>query len=248
MRLLSIQSGNTKIKKTEKHEFNPFNKPIRMASLSMMPDLTLCPMSKKAECFDECLKTAGRGAFSNVAKARQAKTDFFHNDKKAFLLQLKSELKKFDLLCQKQNKKGVVRLNVLSDIPWEKYNIPQLFPNLFFYDYTKRVNRLGKTPKNYRLMFSFSGGLAYQKSVLKAPKEIPMAVVFKGSLPTLFNGREVVDGDNSDLFNAFSDGKIIGLLAKGKAKKGTSNFCIDNTRGAQIMTYNTSNIDALRVA
>ena len=48
------------------------------------------------------------------------------------------------------------------------------------------------------------------------------------SLPETFLGRPVINGDKDDL--RFLDPKnvIVGLYAKGKAKKDTSGFVIDN--------------------
>jgi hypothetical protein len=54
-----------------------------------------------------------------------------------------------------------------------------------------------------------------------------MAVVFRGHLPTHFRGREVIDGDKSDLINLRSGHVVVGLLAKGKAKHDTSGFVVD---------------------
>jgi hypothetical protein len=69
---------------------------------------------------------------------------------------LKKELHNFIKLCGRQNVVPVTRLNVLSDIPWENYiDFADEFRALFSYDYTKPA-RLGKTPDNYRLMFSYS--------------------------------------------------------------------------------------------
>jgi hypothetical protein len=54
----------------------------------------------------------------------------------------------------------MVRLNLLSDVPWE-YIAPWFFEraprNVMFYDYTKVFQRLGRQPENYDLTFSFSG-------------------------------------------------------------------------------------------
>ena len=124
---------------------------------------------------------------------------------------------------------GVVRLNVLSDIAWEQHDIPQSFPDLFFYDYTKRAARLGKTPDNYRLMFSYSGRPQYRKQVLQAAcYDNPIAVVFSnGEFPKTFLGRPVVDGDQSDLWNVQAGKVVVGLKAKGPAKDDHSGFVVD---------------------
>lgn len=50
-----------------------------------------------------------------------------------------------------------IRLNVLSDVPWEELcpGLFQHFRRVQFYDYTKVAGRI--TPPNYNLTFSFSG-------------------------------------------------------------------------------------------
>ena len=224
MKLLSTSASNTKIAKTQKKE----KVQTRVASLSLYPDHIICAGSKAAKCMDGCLKSAGMGAFSNVKAGRKAKTDWFHADQDAFLAQLRAELSNFDKLCKRTGSVGVVRLNTISDIAWESLGIPQLFPDLSFYDYTKRVQRIGKTPTNYKLMFSYSGARTYRKQVEQLPDGYPMAVVFRHSLPTHFMGRVVIDGDKSDLDNLRGGHVVVGLLAKGKAKKDTSGFVVDS--------------------
>ena len=178
---------------------------------------------------DLCLKDAGLAAvYRSVNQARQARTDYWHADREAFLSQLRRELSNFAKLCDKQGVQGVVRLNVLSDIAWEEHNIPQDFPTLYFYDYTKRAKRLGKTPANYDLMFSYSARHQYRKQVLMATcHDNPIAVVFKGAMPDSFLGRDVIDGDQSDLTNVHAGKVVIGLKAKGPAKHDTSGFVVD---------------------
>ena len=73
---------------------------------------------------------------------RQAKSDYFLEDRAGFLEQLHRELDNFERLCDRQGVKGAVRLNVLSDIQWEKLGVPQAHPGLLFVDYTKLSARL----------------------------------------------------------------------------------------------------------
>jgi len=229
MKLLDTRATNTKVKKTQKKPNSHFSKPVRMASLSMMPDHIICAGSKAANCMDACLKEAGLAAvYDSVNIARQAKTDYWHADQSGFLDQLTRDLANFKKLCDKQNVQGVVRLNVLSDIPFEKHGIPQQFPDLFFYDYTKQPYRLGKTPANYRLMFSYSDRPQYQKQVAAAlPTGVPIAVVFKNSIPSEYLGRRVIDGDLSDLDNVMAGPVVVGLTAKGPALHDDSGFVVD---------------------
>jgi len=222
MKLLNTNASNTKIKKTQ-----TLGDAIRLASLSMMPHIKICAGSKAAGCFEDCLKSSGRGRFNNVAAARQKKTDYWLQNREGFLLQLRAELSNFDKLCTRQNVTGWVRLNTISDIDWENFDIPQAFPNLNFYDYTKRVNRFQNLPDNYRLILSYSGRRQYAKTVAARPAGVSMAVVFKGdNLPDIWNGERVIDGDKSDLIN-LDAGCIVGLRAKGKAKTNNNDFVVD---------------------
>ena len=223
MKLLTRDS-NTKLIKTAAGE------PIVLAGLSMMPNEVLCPSSGNAQCFDDCLKSSGfASVYKSVNEARQRKTDFYMRDPEGFIDQLKRELKNLERYAAKHGKRPVVRLNVLSDIAWESHNIPQQFPNIEFYDYTKRAARLGKTPRNYRLMFSYSAAPKYRKQVdMALQTDTPITVVFRGGLPSQYLGREVIDGDKSDLENLKARGKIIGLRVKGnEAKRSQSPFIVD---------------------
>ena len=230
MKLLNTTASNTKIKKTQNKPNNYFGKPIRMASLSMLPDNIICAGSKAAGCMDACLKEAGRAKqFELINIARQKKTDYWHADQAGFLAQLTRELTNFQKnVCERQSVQGVVRLNVLSDIPFEEHDIPQQFPDLFFYDYTKLAIRLGNTPDNHRLMFSYSDRHQYRNQVAAAlPTGVPIAVVFKNSMPSEYLGRPVIDGDLSDLDNVMAGPVVIGLTAKGPALHDDSGFVVD---------------------
>lgn len=173
MKLLSTDSNSKVVKTNKKSGF-------LYAGLSLMPDSILCPHSKNAACFDACLKISGLAAvYKSVNIARQKKTDFYHNDKAAFFEQLRRELFNLEKRASKQGLKPAARLNVLSDIPYEKSGIIEEYPNIHFVDYTKNASRLGKTPDNYHLIFSYSGAPAFQKSNDKAfLTDTPVAVVF----------------------------------------------------------------------
>lgn len=201
---------------------------FRVGGLSLAPSDWACPASKSADCQRSCLMSAGRGKMKPVQAARERKRDWLRNDPDAFLSKLRDELSKFQKLCNSTGVLPVMRLNVISDIVWEKYEIPQEFPDIFFYDYTKLSGRLLKTPDNYRLMFSWSGAPAYQPSVERAMKtDLPMSVVFDMDFPEWFLGRPIYDGDNSDLMNLTRNGDIIALKAKGDAKGGKEHFIVN---------------------
>lgn len=210
-KLLDTGAANTKVKKTQK-----LNGAVRIASLSMYPDDILCPWSKVANCRKLCLKSAGRGRFDNVRDARIAKKDYYHDAPEMFLNQLRRELSNFIKVCKRDNVQPVARLNVLSDVAWERHEIPQQFPDLFMYDYTKTAHRLGKTPDNYALMFSYSAEPKYRASVRKALKtNVPLAVVFdQVPVGSMFLDREVINGDQSDLLNVQAGSVVVGLKYK----------------------------------
>ena len=223
--LLDRFGANTKLKKSSKGIYN-------VAGLSLMPSLKFCPMSKNAGCFDLCLKSAGRGKFNNVVNARNNKSNFYNNDKNLFIELLIHELKLHVVNCNKNKVNPSARLNVLSDIPYEKTNIFNMFEEIYFYDYTKRANRLKacNNIKNYKLMFSYSGKEEYKNQVIKALQfNNPIAVVFKNEFPKTFLYRPVFDGDLSDIDNSTKDNHIIGLKAKGSlARNSFNNFVVNN--------------------
>ena len=230
--LLDRFGANTKLKKSSKGIYN-------VAGLSLMPSLKFCPMSKNAGCFELCLKSAGRGKFNNVVNARNNKSNFYNNDKNLFIELLIHELKLHVVNCNKNKVNPSARLNVLSDIPYEKtfidnfgVTIFDLFEEIYFYDYTKRANRLEACNdiKNYKLMFSYSGKEEYKNQVIKALQfNNPIAVVFKNEFPKTFLYRPVFDGDLSDIDNSTKDNHIIGLKAKGSlARNSFNNFVVNN--------------------
>jgi hypothetical protein len=177
------------------------------------------------------------GAFSNVQRARIEKTRLFFKDKAVFLSQLIKEITAAVKSAEKQNLTAVFRLNLTSDLPWEKIKLNgksvfDLFPQVTFYDYTKSPERMtaflaGEMPKNYHLTFSKSetnGAIA--ESILKSGGNV--AMVFRKSLPSKWLGAEVVNGDETDLRFLDGAGKIVGLVEKGKAKKDESGFVIEH--------------------
>jgi len=191
----------------------------------------VCPMASQG-CRKACLNKAGMGAFSNVQAARIAKTKWYFEDRAAFMAQLMTEVRAFIRKAFKAGLIPVVRLNGTSDIPWErvpvegKPNIMAHFPTVQFYDYTKRHNRRD-LPDNYHLTFSLAEDNDTRASAA-ASNGANVAVVFRtDKFPTTFMGMPVVDGDADDL--RFLDGKgvVVGLKAKGPAKKDTSGFVRD---------------------
>ena len=193
----------------------------------------VCPHANLAGCKEACLNTAGRGAFSNVQNARIRKTRLFFEDRAFFMQTLVADIQALKRKAYKMGVLPAARLNGTSDIRFEKIpvngaaNIMELFPDVQFYDYTKNATRTG-LPVNYNLTWSYSG--ANDKYAGYMPKAIKngmnVAVVFSGKQPETFAGIPVTNGDLHDLRFTDPQNCIVGLSAKGKAKKDHSGFVV----------------------
>lgn len=242
MRLLSDQASNAKLSKN-----SGVNAAYRTSILYLAPADTairgksVCPASTPG-CRKACLFTAGRGAMNSVQKARVRKTLLYFKQPKLFAAQLVADLER---LVKRQKKSGVrqvVRLNGTSDIDWENFQVkrndkeytgaPQAFPELQFYDYTKRPERALKHatsinwPSNYHITMSQSEmNGAIVKRLQGLSPELNAAIVFT-ELPTHWKGRRVIDGTLHDMRFLDPKGVIVGLLPKGAAKHDKSGFVV----------------------
>lgn len=238
MKLLS--TGNPKILKGTKQGYNTYILHLAPANLS---GFETCP-KRTAGCTAACLNTAGRGGMFKkgettniIQQARIRKTRFFFEERKGFMEWLVADIK---LAIKQSAKLGLIpvfRLNGTSDLSFEKYsvtvdgvdyaNIFAAFPDVQFYDYTKILGRKVKDIPNYHLTFSAADG--NDLDVLKAIQQgYNVATVFgikkTEPMPESYNGLPVFNGDDSDLRFLDPKGVIVGLYAKGKAKKDTSGF------------------------
>ena len=193
----------------------------------------ICPYQDIAKCKSACLNTAGLGGvYPSIQKARQRKTDLFLNDRDEFMRQLVHDIEKFIRACDRKDKLPAIRLNGTSDIQWEKIdidgqNIFEMFPNVQFYDYTKIPTRKVDKIPNYHLTWSYSeANEKYAEMFDQVPNN--KAVVFRTKdLPSMFRGLEVIDGDTHDMRFLDKPNSVVGLKAKGQAKKDYSGFVID---------------------
>jgi hypothetical protein len=186
-------------------------------------------------CAAACLNTAGRGRFTATQEARIRKTKWFFEDRETFMAQL---VKDITAAIRKAGREGFVpvfRLNGTSDIRWETVpvggfrNIMEMFPTVTFYDYTKLQNRRD-LPFNYHLTFSRSEE-NYAAVDMMMAAGYNVAIVFN-ELPAVYNGYTVIDGTETDLRFLDEKGVVVGLLAKGKAKKDVSGFTVQIVRAA----------------
>lgn len=225
MKLLTTQNY-----KTTKGEKLGYLTGILYLAPAKISGYEVCP-GRSEGCTNLCLYTAGMGAFSNVQLARIAKTKQFFEDRDTFLDQLRKDIKALVKKAKKLNMVPAIRLNGTSDIEWTRFSLMSEFPDVQFYDYTKVLNRLSKDiPANYHLTFSQHEKNAFQV-ITALNSGFNAAVVFstkKGEeLPKEWNGFPVVDGDETDLrFLDPKGGYVVGLRAKGKARKTESDFVI----------------------
>lgn len=229
-KLLSDGSTNAKTKKNSIKTYIMYLRPFTLNSKG----INICSHAS-AGCAAACLETAGHGAFANVQAARAKKTEFYINDRKNFILQLSYEIMKKYSLAKKKGEKIAFRLNGTSDLDFvyllQKYaglDISTLSDFATFYDYSKVLQRAIRYKDHPNYTVTFSRSETNQAETDQAIKlGINVAAVFSDDLPQRYKGAKVVDGDSSDLVMLYNKGVILGLKAKGKARKDTSGFVIN---------------------
>ena len=225
MKLLSIESDS---KTTKGSEFG-FLTGIQY----FKPSFKICPHATKG-CMAGCLNTAGRGIMSNVQQARHNRTVFALTQPEAYAKQLDEEIVSLIKKAKKQNKKACLRLNGTSDINWESNPLVSNVlrkhkKSLNIYDYTKDVDKAKKQHKKLiHYTVSYHENMAQETVKELIDMGINVAVVFRNAeLPKKWLGVKVINGDKHDLRFKDTKGRIVGLKAKGKAKKDKSGFVVD---------------------
>jgi hypothetical protein len=189
----------------------------------------MCPMATEGPdgCIESCLDDSGLAlVYKTIKAARIRKTLFLINDREGFIEAARKDIRK--LIRYAANAKSeefpngmqpVVRFNGTSDQPWLAALLAPEFPEVQFYDYTKIPRPQDRVMANYSLTFSFSGDNL--ESCFDAMAHgVNVAVVFADrNFPAMWNGFPVVSGDESDLRFLDEQGVVIGLKAKGVAKK-----------------------------
>jgi hypothetical protein len=226
--LLSKGATNTK---TAKNDLETFI--LYMAPADQVHGLNLCPFASPG-CKASCLYSAGRGRFSNVQESRMNKSKFWGYDRANFYIQLANELLKIHDKAIKQDKQIAVRLNGTSDIDHldllRRYSgidfLESFYDNLLFYDYTKNYNHIKKyIGSTYKITFSRSE-TNENDAYLTLKNGGNVAIVFKDELPQFWHGYPVINGDETDLRYFDPVNVVVGLKAKGDAKKDVSGFVV----------------------
>jgi hypothetical protein len=238
MKLLSI--GNPKILKGMKQGYMTYILHLAPANLS---GYEVCAKRTKG-CTAVCLNTSGRGGMFKkgettnvIQQARIRKTKMFFENRVQFMIDLVKDIELAIKQSAKKNLTPVFRLNGTSDLAWEKYevvrngksfrNIFDAFNEVVFYDYTKIPGRKVKDITNYSLTFSEAENNALDTlNAIRAGMNVATVFGIKKNspMPKMWNGMPVFNGDDSDLRFLDPKGVVVGLYAKGKAKKDTSGF------------------------
>ncbi|MDB2578763.1 hypothetical protein N9Y00_06960 [Tateyamaria sp.] len=210
-----LGSDNVKLQKASKKNWRGLGLSLAPADVS---GFEVCA-SRSPECTKHCIFTSGRGAPHFTRKdgsnpiwmGRIFRTLWWFRARDEFKAQLHKEISR--------NQDAAIRLNVYSDIMWER-QFPEIatdFPNTQFYDYTKHFNRMFRDrPDNYHLTFSLhENNQSQAKKVLQAGMNVAAITDEIGG--SLF-GFPVIDGDDHDLRFLDPTPCVVGLRAKGSLK------------------------------
>ena len=231
-----LSTANPKIQKGTKMGYLSFILHLAPATLS---GKETCP-KRTVGCTAACLNTAGRGGMfkrgentNMIQKARIRKTNYFFDNRDAFMTDLANDINKAIKFAKKQGLTPVFRLNGTSDLSFEKYSVPgyagmnifEIFKDIQFYDYTKVLGRKVKHLENYHLTFSKADG--NDSDVAEALLQGMSVVAVYDAIPA-----GVPSADETDLRFLDPKGIMLGLKAKGRAKKDYSGFVIRLTEVA----------------
>lgn len=182
------------------------------------------------ECASTCLHFSGMGRFPAVPAARIRKTKLFFDDRPLFLRELHADIWLVTQVAHHLGMEPAIRLNLTSDILWERYNVPQSWPTTQFYDYTK-VPARRDIPPNYHLTFSFSGH-NLDACKLALSNGINVAVPFK-QRPERWFGYRTIDGDAHDLRFLDDTPCVVALKPKGKLRSSPQSLFLGDNHASQ---------------
>lgn len=203
---------------------------------------------RSAGCTDACLvRDTGRMNMSGPVRARARRHASFYADRARFLADLHAEIGAHERAARRAGKVPAVRLNGTTDLPWHRMSVTShagasfaslhtAYPEVRFYEYTKlplakQSGRAG-IPANLSLTFSISERAdadAYASEYLQAGYGAAVVLATaKHALPSTFpvaGARyPVADGDAHDARFLDPAGSVVGLAAKGRAKRDLSGF------------------------
>jgi hypothetical protein len=233
-RLLTV--SNPKTRKGESHGY--LTAILHLAPHTLAGMRTVCPFSTRA-CRRFCLFKQGRaGIFthghlsapsSRIVRARTRRTRYYLTDPAGFLEDLRADIATLRRDAARFGLTPALRPNGTSDLPGLALQVAAEYPDLQCYDYTAIPQPWKRVRPNYALTFSRkeSNDAACLAALAHG---VNVAVVFNvkrtAPLPATFWGRRVVDGDKTDLRFLDDCGVIVGVRAKGTARRDRSGFVV----------------------
>lgn len=228
-----LSKGNPKTLKGQAHGYMTYILHLSPSDVAGVGNT--CPKATEG-CRAACLNTAGRGGMfkpggtNSIQEARKRKTHQFFQDRAGFMIDLAEDIKRAIKQAQRKGFTPVFRLNGTSDLSWEKYtvgstgmNVFEMFPLVQFYDYTKVLGRKVAAYKNYHLTFS-------RAETNQA--DVDLALAQGMNVATVYDAipEDVYSADEHDLRFLDPAVGVVGLKAKGRAKKDYSGFVIRLTQ------------------
>jgi hypothetical protein len=199
--------------------------PHRRSGTNLCPDAGFC----SAVCN---LWFSGLTRMPSVQEAMLKRSRWLLENRESFESKLCWELLQHERKADRLGLVPLVRLNVASDLDWS--HIVDMFPGITFYDYTKVLSRIGKTPSNYHLTYSVNERSDWRTVNRILSRGFNVSMVFDteycpqhgriGELPTDIKlGTKwwsVIDGDKHDIRIPDKDGfgNVVGLRFKGSRK------------------------------
>ena len=223
--LLSSPEANPKLIKNLKKGVMSF--PLHLSPYDKAGYGIVCPFASP-ECIKLCLNEAGNPVYlDGKIEARGQRTKMFFKHKELYFTRLIKEIKRAKAKADKAGMQCGIRLNATSDLSYEKFyikregfahgiNLMDWFPDVEFYDYTAVPNRT--TPSNYHLTFSLKEN-NFDTAMSEHKRGLNIAIPFKTqrqeNLPKVWNGIEVINGDEHDFRPLDKPNTNVGLTVKG---------------------------------
>ena len=229
--MTELLTTSAKIEKSDAYS-DEFKTSIMYALPAMQSGHNAC--SDAGVCANACIDTTGR--MPMVKAAREYRSNLFYDNRAKFGAKLIAETEDNIRRNDKKGLRTAERLNGTTDYAWEHIRfdgltMPERFPNVQFYDYTKSVKRArqhanGQMPSNYHVTFSRSE-LTPDSLVSELVESGQNVAVVFDAIPETWLGLEVINGDEHDLRFLDRSGVVVGLKAKGpKAKKDVAGFVV----------------------
>lgn len=188
----------------------------------------VCPAASEG-CKKTCLVNSGMMKMPTQKNARAKRTELYFDHRELFMEKLYKEIRTEVKKAAKEGKKLALRLNGTSDLNWTK--VYKDFPEVQFYEYTKRTDTMARAKNIANLNITFSRtentDISDIRDLINQGQNV--AVVFE-EIPTEWEGLNILDGDKTDRRFEDEKGSIVGLKFKGakalKVEAINNGFCV----------------------